>query len=92
MPSDIRNGYSYSLDFFTNQHRFVLRHAFSPTAAAPMLASWFLQSLPFHLVLPTTVYLAVTIAVVPCHGFMEDLVTTVIAEVLLGYPFAANIL
>jgi len=32
---------SYRLDFFTVQLRFVWRHAFLPTAAASMLASWF---------------------------------------------------
>jgi len=40
------NGYSYRLDFFTDQCHFVRRCAFSPTAAAPVLASWFYQSLP----------------------------------------------
>jgi len=34
------------LDFFTAQCCFVPRRAFLPTAAAPMLASWFYQSLP----------------------------------------------
>jgi len=45
MPSDKRNS-SYRLDFFTVQCRFVCRCAFLPTAAAPVLASWFYQSLP----------------------------------------------
>jgi len=35
------------IDFFPNQCRFVPRHALLPTTAAPMLASWFYQSLPF---------------------------------------------
>ena len=40
------------LDFFTNQHCFVLRCAFLPTAAAPALALWLHQSLPlFYFVL-----------------------------------------
>jgi len=34
------------IDFFTVQRCFVTRHAFLLTAAAPMLASWFYQSLP----------------------------------------------
>ena len=40
------SGFSYRLDFFTNQCCFVKRRAFSPTAEVPMLASWFYQSLP----------------------------------------------
>jgi len=47
------NGYSYRLGFFTVQHRFIPRCAFSPTAAAPVLTSWFYQtplySIPFSL-------------------------------------------
>ena len=38
--------YSYRLDFFTIQYRFILRCTFSPTAAAPALESWSYQSLP----------------------------------------------
>jgi len=34
------------LIFFTAQRRFIWKRAFSPTAAAPVLASWFYQSLP----------------------------------------------
>jgi len=34
------------LDPLTKQRHFVLRCAFLPTAAAPMLSSWFYQSLP----------------------------------------------
>ena len=54
--NSILNRYSYSLDFFTVQRCFIWRCAFSPTAAAPMLASWFytkpylcspLYSIPF---------------------------------------------
>jgi len=48
MPSDKRNWITagYGLDIFTVQHCFIPRCAFLPTAAAPMLASWFYQSLP----------------------------------------------
>jgi len=52
-PTDwllLNNDYSYTVDFFTNQRCFVPRCAFLPTAAAPVLASWFYQALPLFLI------------------------------------------
>jgi len=43
--AELDNGYSYRLDFFTVQRRFVPKCAFSPTAAAPVLTSWLYQKL-----------------------------------------------
>ena len=50
LPQKLDNGYSYRFDFFTNQCPFTPRCAFSLTAAAPTLASWFYQSLPLFLI------------------------------------------
>ena len=44
--AQFNNSNSYKLDFFTVQHCLVPRCAFSPTTAAPMLASLFYQSSP----------------------------------------------
>jgi len=69
----------YELYFFTIQHRFFSKCAFSPTTAAPMLRSWFYQNLPlFSIPLCKWRYSVV---------FMADLVISLIAEVfnLLSY-------
>jgi len=86
MPSDKHNS-GYWLDFFTDPCCFVLRCAFSPTAAALML-SWFYQSFSIS----SPLLCMWRFAVVLLYGFMEDLVTAVIAEVFLILTFAWNIL
>ena len=80
MPSDKRNSITAKatglifalLDVASSQDV-----PFLPTAAAPMFASWFNQSLPlFSFVLHSFLPYRIG-AVAPHRGFMEDLVTAV---------------
>ena len=63
------------------QRHFIPRCAFSPTAAAPMLASWFYQSLPLFSFSFLHYHVGDDLPVAPLHGFVEDLVIALIAEV-----------
>ena len=90
MRSDNDNGYSYSLDFFTNQRRFVSRRAFLPTLAAPMLASWFYQSLTlFSFVLYSFLHYWVGDDL-QYTRYGKTRVSVVLAGVLLNYSLLTN--
>jgi len=62
---------------------------FSPTAGAPMLASWLYQSLPlFSFVFRSLLHCHVVVA--PLRDFMEDSLTAVIAELFNMLSFCLN--
>jgi len=65
-------------------------HPFLPTAAAPMLVTWFYQSLPlFFLCSPflSPLLCRWQVVVALLHGFMKDLVTAVITEEFITPSF-----